>query len=281
MSLDSMREVTVQQALAMLVVNPAAALRVLDTQSLSCVGLDVPPQEHDEFASFLAVHGRAFRASVLLLRKRRMDNVLDTLTVSKQLFSEYELACYWDDYLASLPIDAMTPKNPLLDSISFGRFILAELTLADPQSALVAYDVARNEVLAAIAADENQYNRVIDAEEASQWAPFVHPAARMETFATNVGTMVKLLAAGKERNQVLEASTAQTESILFFKNWVRGGVGSLRASAAVSSAIALLDGRCSAKSLTDRYPALHKLLTALDVAGAIARVAVTETENER
>jgi hypothetical protein len=275
-----MREVTAQQALAMLVVNPAAALRVLETQSLSCVGLDVPAQERDQFTSFLVVHGRAFRASVLLLRKRRMDNVLDTLTVTKQLFSEYELACYWDDYLASLAIDAMTPKNPLLDSTSFGRFILAGLAPADPQTALVAYDVARNEVLAAVAADESQYNRILDVEDTSRWAPFVHPSTRMETFPTNVGTMVKLLASGKERNQVLEASTAQAESILFFKNWVRGGVGSLRANAAVSSALALLDGRLSAKSLADRSPAFHKLLTALDAAGAIARVAITETENE-
>lgn len=281
MSQNPMREVTAQQALAMLVVNPGAALRVLETQSLSCVGLYVPAEERDEFASFLAVHGRAFRASVLLLRKRRMDNVLDALTVSKQLFSEYELACYWDDYLASLPIDAMTPKNPLLDSISFGRFILAELAPADPQAALVAYDVARNEVLSAIAADESRYNRVLDAHDVSRWAPFVHPSARMETFRTNVGTMVKLLAAGKERNQVLESCIPQAESILFFKNWVRGGVGSLRANAAASSVLPLLDGRFSAKSLIDRSPAFQKLLTALDAAGAIAHVAVMEMENER
>jgi len=44
----------------------------------------------------------------------------------------------------------------------------------------------------------------------------------------NVGTMVKLLAVGKERNQVLEASTAKAESILFFKNWRRGGVAAWR-----------------------------------------------------
>lgn len=273
---NSAREVTVSRALAMLVVNPVAAFRVLETGSLSSVGLDVPEKERDDFSSFLLRHGQAFRASVLLLRKRRMDNVLDVLSIVAKLFSEYELACYWDDYLASIPVGELRPKNPLLESIQFGRFLLGCFPPADPHSTLVAYDVARNEVLASIAADETSYDDIIHDEDHACWSPFLHPSAHAVEFQLKVGALVKMIASGIDRNKVLEAVVAQPETILFFKNWVRGGVGSLRINSAVNNVLVLLDGKYNAKELCDKAPAFRSLLKTLDAAGAIAHLAVQE-----
>lgn len=273
--------VSVQQALAMLVVNPAASLRLLETRCPSSVGLEIPDQEQGELVSFLDTHGRAFRTSVLLLRKRRLDNVVDTLTVVPRVFSEYELACYWDDYLASIAIGAPSPMNPLLESIQFCRFVLDALAPNDPHSALVAYDLARNEVMAAVASDEATYRHDPRNDDPALWAPLVHPSARVEVFPTNVGAMVKLLTQGGDRNRVLATSNGQPETVLFFKNWTRGGVGSMRLNAAAKDALVLLDGRGSAQALIDECPAIASLLKAMTAAGAIARVTIREMHDER
>lgn len=272
--------VTVQQALAMLVVNPAASLRLLETRDPSSVGLEMSDQTKSALISFLSTHGRAFRTSVLLLRKRRLDSVLDTLTVVSRLFSEYELACYWDDYLASIAIEERCPKNPLFESLHFCRYVLGSLSQSDPHAALMAYDLARNEVMAAIATDGVPYYHDPANEDSGRYAPFLHPSSRVEAFPTNVGVMVKMLADGISRNLVIEASTGQPEVVLFFKNWKRGGVGSLRLNAPAKKALTLLNGQRSTKDLIEEYPALTSLLSTLDAAGAVARVAIREIANE-
>jgi hypothetical protein len=280
MSHISTRDVTAQEALARLVVNPAASLRILETRCPSSVGLDIWGKERSNLVSFLNTHGRAFRTSVLLLRKRRLDNVLETLSVTAKLFSDYELSCYWDDYLASIAIDFPSPKNPLLESIRFCCFLLNSLPPVAPQAALVAYDLARNKVIVDAAADETSYRHDSHIEDHARWAPLLHPSARAEAFSTNVGAMVKLVAQGADRNRVFEVSNGQPETILFFKNWARGGVGSLRINTATRNSLALFDGRRTAKELIDMSPALFNLLTAMSAVSAIAQVVIREKQDE-
>lgn len=280
MAQDTLRETTIPQALAMLVVNPMAAFRVLGTGKLSSVGLAVAAGEEAAFDSFLSTHGSAFRVSVLLLRKRRMDNILDTLPVVRKLFSEYEVACYWDDYLSSLAVGESTPQNPLLESVYFGKFIQRQLPDSDIHAVLVSYDVARNEVLAAIAAQTTVYLHASTHAGSTRWAPLLHPSVRVQTFPSNVGALVRMLTAGGERNSVVGTSNNQPESILFFKNWTRGGVGSLRVNAAVEKVLPLLNGKYSADYLISQSAALQNLLNVLDNSGAIAHVIVGSVRNE-
>jgi hypothetical protein len=262
-------QTTVQAALARLVVNPPAALHALRGGCPSDFGVELAPDDHRALFAFLESHGAAFRASVLMLRKRRLDNILDALTVTPRLFSEYELSCYWDDYLASVATQAPTPKNPLLESVVFGRFIIDALPADDPHTALVEYDVTRNSVAAAAAADIRRY-----ALEASpeRGALLLHPASQIAEFRVNVAGLVKAVASGAARNAVLDAVVREPERILFFKNWTRGGVGTLKAGAAVEGALGCFDGSRTRAQLLDRDPRLSTLIESLLSVGAVAPI---------
>lgn len=258
---------TAQATLARLVVNPPAALHALRGGCPGDFGILLSPDERAELGTFLESYGQAFRASVLMLRKRRLDNILDALTVTPRLFSEYELSCYWDDYLLSVATDAPTHKNPLLESILFGRFVIQALPSGDVHSALVEYDVTRNEVAATAAADVNRYP-VHEADE--RVALFLHPAWRVAGFSINVAAMVKAVMSGRDRNAVLSSAAATPERILFFRNWKRGGVGTLKVNAAVEQSLELFDGRRPLGELLAQQPHLSGLIQSLDTAGVIA-----------
>ncbi|MCC8469110.1 hypothetical protein [Xanthomonas phaseoli] len=214
---------------------------------------------------FLESHGAAFRASVLMLRKRRLDNILDALTVTSLLFSEYELSCYWDDYLASIANQSPTPKNPLLESVAFGRFLIETLPADDPHVALVEYDVTRNGVAAAAAASRYTLH-----ESPERGLLLLHPASQIVGFLVNVACLVKAVTSGMTRNAVLDAIVKVPERILFFKNWKRGGVGTLKLGSAVEKSLELFDGRYSHSELLNRHPHLSTLVASLLTAGVLA-----------
>ncbi|MBB3229155.1 hypothetical protein FHW69_003809 [Luteibacter sp. Sphag1AF] len=261
-----------QEALAKLVVNPPIALRVLRDGCPESVGLFMAEADRQELVAFLDQHGPAFRMSVLLLRKRRMDNVLETLSTVSQMFSDYELACYWDDYLDTLDLHVATPKNPLLESVYFARHVLTTLPANDVHSSIVAYDLARNEVIAAVAADEAIHPVPTNAVSPSDWAPYVHPAMRSANFMHNVSAMVRMVTRGAGRNEVLQAHGKKAETIVFFKNWRKGGVGSMCATTPVVGAMSRMDGRKSAQHLESQSPGVARLIDMLADTGAVIRV---------
>ncbi|MEG8132740.1 hypothetical protein G3N89_20115 [Xanthomonas hortorum pv. gardneri] len=257
---------TVQAALARLVVNPPAALHVLRGGCPAEFGVVLAPDTHAALNVFFESHGAAFRASVLMLRKRRLDNILDALTVTSRLFSEYELACYWDDYLASIATQAPTPKNRLLESVAFGRFVIETLPADDPHVTLVEYDVTRNGVAAAAAAA----SRYTLHESPERGLLLLHPASQIVGFMVNVAGLVKAVTSGMTRNAVLDAIVKGPERILFFKNWKRGGVGTLKLGSAVEKSLGLFDGRYSHAELLNRHPHLSTLVASLLTAGVLA-----------
>lgn len=258
---------TVQAALARLVVNPPAALHAIRGGCLTEFGVVLAPDTRAALSAFLESHGAAFRASVLMLRKRRLDNILDALTVTPRLFSEYELSCYWDDYLTSVATQAPTPKNPLLESIVFGRFVIDALPTDDPHAALVEYDVTRNAVAAAAAVDVRRYTLHASPESG---ALLLHPAAQVTGFTVNVASLVKAVTSGMTRNAVLAAASSAPERILFFKNWRRGGMGTLKVGRAVEESLGLFDGRYSHAEIIARHPQLSLLIASLLSAGVVA-----------
>lgn len=265
--------ITAQEALAKLVVNPHATALFLKSRCPSSAGLNMTECEQRVLVEFINNHAQAFRASVLLLRKRRMDNVLEALGVISRLFSEYELACYWDDYLSLLDIHAATPKNPLLESICFARHILADLPPCDVHASLVEYEVTKNEVIARVASDESATPDVSRAEALDQWAPYVHPAIQSATFHYNVSLLVKMISGGSVRGDVLRACVRTDETLVFFKNWRKGGVGTMRASNSVFEAMIDMNGRKTAKCFIDRSDAFSGLMKSLGDLGAMLHVA--------
>lgn len=260
---------TVQAALARLVVNPPAALQVLRGGCPAEFGVVLAPDTQATLNVFLESHGAAFRASVLMLRKRRLDNILDALTVTSRLFSEYELSCYWDDYLVSIANQSPTPKNPLLESVAFGRFVIETLPTDDPHVALIEYDVTRNGVAAAAAAAAAASSYTLH-ESSERGLLLMHLASQIVGFMVNVACLVKAVTSGMTRNAVLDAIVKGPERILFFKNWKRGGVGTLKLGSAVEKSLELFDGRYSHAELLNRHPHLSTLVASLLTAGVLA-----------
>lgn len=233
-------EIGLQAALARLVTTPNVALALVATRDIGVSGLSLSPEDEQAMLQFLEQHGQQFKVSVQLLKKRRWDGIRETYAVINSLYGEYELACYWDDYLAQLRLDDRVEQNPLKESIRFGQYLEKHAALSDAHREIVRYEVHRNAAIVHYASDTRSYAAgCIPAADVGLWSDervdlFIHPCLRIEQFTVNVAELVRQFASGSERDDVLAMARPEVETCLFFKNWDKGGVGVIKASRAVA-----------------------------------------------
>jgi hypothetical protein len=232
-------EIGLQAALARLITTPDVALALVANRDIGASGLALSPADQAAMLQFLEQHGHQFKISVQLLKKRRWDGIRETYAVINRLYGEYELSCFWDDYLSELRLDDRIEQNPLKESIRFGEYLEAHAVLSDAHRELVRYEVHRNATIVHYASDPQSHaggriphdQLALSSDESVEL--FIHPCLRIVKFTVNVAELVKQFAAGRERNDVLAMARPGSESCLFFKNWDKGGVGVIKASPGV------------------------------------------------
>lgn len=278
-----------QTILAMVITNTRYALKLAEDPRKFCNKFHFNNRVSDELCNFIASNGQQFMKSSLLLKKKRFDAILETLSILAKIYSTDEIECMWDRYLTRLTLEDLVPKNPLLESTLFCETIIKYEQISDIEKNLIQYEIERNKSIVEHALENTAYkNQAIEfnhdnIETHQNHKPILHPSFRISQFDMNISDIVQNVLSGTEKNKLNNIHKAQTESILFCKNWSKGGILSIKLSNELLEAIKLISNSTSTKAYVDNVAMtlkktdldIKKLLTTLKNSGVIIFVPIS------
>lgn len=169
-----------------------------------------------QLLKFFKENGTRFLASARILKKRRRDNIYNNMPIVTQYFDHNLLDEQWDNYLLHLVSDNVSsPQNPLIESIHFIRYIEQKISYLFSTTVVAAevlkYERIRNEVIIG-------YSQFQDVNY------IIHPSFSAGEFSSGGLEVIKSSITPELNNKNSSLDTQSVYLILFFKNWIKGGV---------------------------------------------------------
>ncbi|MDP1574324.1 MAG: hypothetical protein Q8L78_05285 [Coxiellaceae bacterium] len=264
MEINNQKSASIQTIMAMLITNKRYVLKALENPKKFINQYQVSEKTSDEFITFINNYGSKFISSALLLNKKRFDSVISALTVINKLFSISQLEMIWERYLTTIEIDEEVPKNPLLESIRFCQYVNDFEKIDEIQRNLIEYETIRNQVIidhslhnVGYSQLSAEFNTAIP-EEAKKIKGFIHPCAQIKEFSCNISELIQALANDSSKEDLKRVYKGSNEKMLFCKNWIKGGILSVKISEVILNAIAILH---SSKTLPDFITLLSEKLS--------------------
>lgn len=254
MEINSQKSPSIQTIMAMLITNKRYALKAFENPKKFINRYQVSEKISNEFVLFINNFGAKFISSSLLLNKKRFDGVLSTLTVINKLFSISQLEMIWERYLTTIEIEEEVPKNPLLESIRFCDYINDFEKIDAIQKNIIEYEAIRNQAIidhsfhgAAYSQLSMEFN-ILDQEGMKKIKGFIHPCSQIKEFNCNVSELIQRIANGCTKEDLEKSYKKSNEKMLFCKNWIKGGILSVKISEVILNAISDLS---SSETMSD------------------------------
>jgi hypothetical protein len=230
--METKRE-TVQSVLAKLITTPAHTVCDMNNSEKLLSPFNLSENDKKLLIQFFENYGEKFRASTILLRKRRWDNIKQSLQLVTKIFKFHPLEQYWDAYLKQLTYFNKTPKNPLIESVQFCEFLLTLNDLPVVYYPLIEYEKTRNQTIINYSLDFNDYKN-------NNKNILIHPCYIIKDFNCNISELVKLILLENLPQSLEKTYALSNESILFYKNWRKGGVATLKITPVIKNFIFLI-----------------------------------------
>lgn len=250
-------QINIQLFLSRLINNPRCLIRALGSPDKYCDEIKVSTSCKEAFKDFSSQHGLPFLASALMQSRKRKLAIIDTLPCYQKLKTADELDQLWHRYLFSFALDDHTPKNPVYESIAFCQYVLRHETLTPLDMLLLRYELARNETIIAYNTWPHRYmNQAVSIEKLEpetldQYQLFVHPCAKIVTFAGNISILIKAVQSSDTIPSLYTLLDDKTnESIIFYKNYNNAKVTSFKLT---GNLITLIKSLQTQQNLKDIY----------------------------
>lgn len=222
---------TLSSVLAKLVTNPSYVEKNIHNVSTLLADFDISSHDNALLKDFFREYGKQFLASTRLLKKRRWDNIKQSLQLLTLVLSSEKLNTLWEAYTQNIGLQDEVPKNPLIESTRFCEYLLAHGSLTAIENALITYELIRNQTIVNFSMDFTDY-----AAEKSFKA--IHPCYVVKSFECNISALVKATNQGQKSEHLSSIYQPIPETILFYKNWKKDGVASLKINPYVEQFIA-------------------------------------------
>lgn len=217
----------IQKALAALITNPLYALNFEELNEQIGEQLQLSTQEMEELFKFYKINNHRFTASSKILSKNRWDNVKQSLPIICKFISRGKLDEIWHQHLYKKNLDLLTPKNPLMESLVFCKYLLQSKNLSDQERQIVKYEYIRNEVTYS---HHERFDinipRRIDITSDSNFAAYAiyfDKSYQVHEFELDLFMLLR-------KQELVYEKT----KILFFKNLTKEGVGSIKLNDKIS-----------------------------------------------
>lgn len=226
--------VSTQSLLAMLVTNARYALKLAEDPVKFCRKYKFNEAITIELADFMKTYGQQFMKSALLLKKKRFDSILEALPILMKIYGEECIENMWERYLTTLSLNDIVPKNPLSESIIFCTYILEFEKTTSIEKNLVKYEISRNQSILDHGLENKKYKRQaveLDFDTQTDFfshKPIIHPSFKLVTFKINISSLVQSVLNGKNTADLESIAVQSNETILFSKNWIKGGILSIK-----------------------------------------------------
>lgn len=225
----------IQTVLAILITNscmvenlPLEANKILNRFRLKL-------KDKNELKLFFKKHHKQFIASSLLLKKKRWDDIQNSLHLIRKIFEKSNLDDFFEKYLRQIHYRESVPKNPLVESVIFCKYLIESGCCKDSvKTEIINYEILRNSVIINFISDDTKYihhhlmTEQLGNLDLNRNVFFIHPSAKIAHFNFNVSAYVQEIA---NEEKVLKFKTeyiSEIQSLLFYKNWIKGGASVIK-----------------------------------------------------
>lgn len=224
------KELTLQSLLSKLVTNPRCLMRALGSPLSFVEEIRLNPTDKILLVDFLNENCHKFLASALFLFRKRFLSVLETLHLIEKIYSIDELDIFWTKYMATFKLYDNPPKNPMYESLTFCKYVLAREELDEIEKLIFQYEIYRNEICLQYNTYQDDKHTLVSRNSLSTNL-FIHPCSQIIVFNGNISDIIKSCVNNKislEKASIIYKKCE--EYILFFKNFKIGKMTTIKIS---------------------------------------------------
>lgn len=196
-----------------------------------------------QFIQFMEEYGSQFVASSLILRRKRYLDVITALDLLSHLYSEIQLEKFWNRYMSNFELNDAVPKNPLMESVVFCQYLLKNEKISETEYELISYECIQNQTTIEYGLHEQGYSHLklspndVNFFDSEEIFLLFHPCMKIHIFKCNISELIKAVKKDQSLDQITEQFKNCEENIVFYKNWHKGVMTSVKISETLKNII--------------------------------------------